>query len=122
MTFFMDRLGLYVSGGIIAALVALNAWTYGWAVLSYGPRQHAAGIAEQRAADAAEIRAKNQMIADMNRHAAEQFDALGAEVAAARRSVNETVIEVPGPVVEVVRSCSYPEPVRAALNRIGAKR
>ena len=122
MTFVMDRLWLYVSGGLIAGLLALNAWTYGWAVLSYGPRQKAAGVAEQRAADAAEMAAKNQMIADMNQHTAEQFDALDAEVAAARRSITETVIEVPGPVVEVIRSCSYPEPVRAALNRIGGKR
>lgn len=119
MTFLMDRLWLYVSGGLIAGLLALNAWTYGWAVLSYGPRQQRAGIALQKARDAAAIREKNRMIEDMSRHVAEQLDTLDGELAAARRTVASTVIEVPGPVVEVIRSCDYPEALRVRLNGIG---
>jgi hypothetical protein len=115
----MDRLWLYVSGGLIAGLLALNAWTYGWAVLSYGPRQQRAGIALQKARDAAAIVEKNRMIEDMSRAVAEHLDTLDGELAAVRRSVAATVIEVPGPVVEVIRSCDYPEALRVRLNTIG---
>ena len=112
----LDKLAVYALGAALAAMTVFSG--YAWFV--HGHQRYVEGVADEREHWTDVIRKTNRTI-----------DGLASEAELAKRerdaaldlpiqTIRETkFVALP---VDVVKQCSYPEPVRKALSAINVKR